>query len=168
MNAKPTFVFNDSLSHELEYVRDQMYKDSVFFCFGHKDLQQKQFEQVALNFIQGYNFKNVLKIELLGKGKNICFNETISKADVKGVLLGYLDDDDNFWMDYINFKTGIKEKHRASAMYASVSKYFLFKKTSVTNKPSLIDFRNKSFETSRTINTISKASDPFFKEAHAK
>lgn len=165
---KTTIVnFNDSLSYKLDYVRDQVYKKKIFYCFGYLELNRKKFQEVAAASIKGYNPSSVIKINLIGKGKNICSGDKIDLADIQAILVYYLDKENYLNLDYTDFTTGVKESHKVSGSYSSVSRYYIFEKSRINDKPFAVTLRDKDFKDDGTMRLISKNDDEVYKSQQA-
>jgi hypothetical protein len=163
---KTTIVnFNDSLSYELDYVRDQMYREKTFYCFGYLELNRKKFQEVAAASIKGYNPSSVIKINFIGKGKNMCRGDKIDLADIQAILVYYLDNDKYLNLDYTDFTTGVKESHKVSGSYSSVSRYYIFEKSKMKDKPFTVTLRYKYFKDDGTMRLISKSDDEVYTES---
>jgi hypothetical protein len=163
---KTTIVnLNDSLSYKLDYVRDQMYMEKTFYCFGYLELHRKKFQEVVAACIKGYNPSSVIKINLIGKGKNICSGDKIDPADIKAILVYYLDKDNYLNLDYTDFVKGVKESHKVSGSYSSVSRYYIFEKSRINDKPFAVTLRDKDFKDDGKMRLISKSDDEVYKES---
>jgi len=163
---KTTIVnFNDSLSYKLDYVRDQVYQEKAFYCFGYLELNRKKFQEAAVACTKGYSPSSVIKINLIGKGKNICSGDEIDCSDIQAVLVYYLDKDNYLNLYYTDFTTGVKESHKVSGSYSSVSRYYTFEKSRIKDKPFTVTLRDKDFKDDGTMRLISKSDDEIYKES---
>ena len=115
--------------------------------------------------IKGYNPSSVIKINLIGKGKNICSGDKIDLADIQAILVYYLDKENYLNLDYTDFTTGVKERHKVSGSYSSVSRYYTFEKSRINDKPFTVTLRDKDFKDDGTMRLISKNDDEVYKKS---
>ena len=119
------------------------YRDKPFFCYRHLELDNNAFAKAAAPFLQNHSPEKVLRIDLLCEGGDICAGETIAQDNVTSYIIYYIDSTNFAGMDYVVNDT-IKERYRVSNAYASVSIHYLFEKSKITDKPSVITFANKN------------------------
>ena len=116
-----TLVMNkDTL--ELDYVRDQMYKDSIPFCYGNLDLEKEDFERVTKDILKGYNPENVRAVHLFSEGRDICNSDTIDIDAARYLYILRTDDKNNGIIDFLDLETGQK-KITPRVWFLCVSKY---------------------------------------------
>jgi len=160
--------FSDSLSRELDYVRDQMYKEKTFYCFGYLELNRAAFLNTVKDYIKSYDPATVYSVDFIGKGKNICSGDSIDPSDIKALLVYHTDKDSYLTLDYVNLATGTKESNRISNVYASVSMYHIFEKSKIKDKPFLVTVKDKDIKDDGHIRFISKRDDRLYKQVHNK
>ncbi|HYD91859.1 MAG TPA: hypothetical protein VEA37_10280, partial [Flavobacterium sp.] len=111
-------INNDTI--ELDYVRDQVYKDSIPFCFGYIERGQEEFSELTQSFLEDYDPENVKAVSLFCEGRDICHGDSVSAGDARFIYIAHIDSGNYAAVDFINIKTGKKESHRVSELYATV------------------------------------------------
>ena len=159
-------TLSDSLTYEMDYVRDQMYNDELFFCFGLLEQDNKTFKKAADVILAGMNYKNVHTIDLLCDSADICHGQPAKYDNAKGLIIQYADDDNRAWIDHVNLITGEKKTYRDSGGFASIKMYLLMEKIGLSQDPSMIEISNKDIELKKLF-VISRADDDLYKEAIA-
>ncbi len=160
-----TLTVNDSLVYELEYVRDQDgYRDFPFHCYGHLELEEKDFSDVCREYIKDYAVDSVGHIYLIGDGRDICNGETVSSSDIKGVLLYYVAPDGYLTLDHINFETGEKTSRKVHNATSSVTTYCIFEQQKPQENALVIALYNKDFNPK--FKTIKRRNDLLYLEAN--
>lgn len=160
---------SDSLQYRLDYVRGQSgYRGEPAFCYGRLEMDSAAFSMVIRKIIGNYSPNRVIKIELLGEGKEICDGETITRDNFTSCLVYYIDRSNYACMDYIRLNDHYTEKHRISNSYASVSIFYLFHKSLISNNPSIVALLNKSAQAAAAkTKFIPRDRDTVLKEATA-
>jgi hypothetical protein len=161
-----TLTLSDNLIYELDYVRDQLYNEERFFCFGYLEQDYATFNKAADVILAGNNYKNVHTIDLLCDGADICHDKPANASNIKGLLVQYADEENRAWMDHINLITGEKKSYRDSGGYASIKMYLLMEKSGLGQHPSCIELRNKDRDM-RKLSIISRWDDKLYLEAIA-
>jgi len=159
-----TVNLSDSLTYTLDYVREQDYKDYPHFCFGYKELNHINFKTALHTVAKKYSIDTTYGFYILSEGSDICNNGILNLNQVKYLLVDYFDKDNNAWFDFVDLTTGKTESHQNSGL-ASVSIYFLMKRTGIVNLPSMTEFRNEDFDRAKG-KWLSRKYDPLFKLAN--
>lgn len=168
IERKYTHLVINSDTLELDYVRDQIYKDTVPFCYGNIDLEQKDFELATESFLKGYDPEKVRAVLLFCEGKDICNGDVVSLDDAHYLYILHVDGKNNGLIDYVNIATGQNETHYVSDFYASVTIHHLMNKSGIKKHPSAVALYNSSFNRERLlkVNWTSKGKDMLWHEAH--
>ena len=157
-------TLSDSITYELDYVRDQDYKDYPHFCFGFKELNDKDFRTALSTVTKKYDADNCSRFYMLAEGANICNKAILKKEQIKYLLVHYKDKDNYGWFDFVNLSNNKTESYRDSG-YASVSIYFLMKRTGITEFPSTTEFRNIAFDFTN-VKRLDRKDDPLYRLAN--
>jgi len=155
---------SDSTKYELDYVRDQNYKDYPTFCYGHLEISERNFTNALKSITDKHRSDNTYMFYTICQDSDICRGEVLEYKDIKALLVNYTDKDNNAYFDFIDLKTNKTETHRDSG-FASVYIYFLMKKSGVTHLPSIIEFRNKDFNL-KSVKPLDRRKDPLYKLAN--
>lgn len=158
---------NDSLSFELNYVRDQLYKEKMPFCYGRLELENDAFGKIISVIAPQYSSKKVVAVTLCGEGVNICNSEVYNLDDIKSYLVYYIDVGGNVFLDFYNKNTGVVETYPVSNVYATVKMYFLMERSGIVNYPSSIDIVNTSVK-GENFKFINKLNDTLYLKIHNK
>jgi len=166
--GKATIFIIEKDTLELEYVRDQVYNDTIPFCYGNLDMKKENFKKVTKQILKDYNIDNVRAVSFFCEGKDICNGDIVSIDDARYLYIAYIDNENYGIIDFVDLKTGKKQTHRVCDFYASVSIYNLMEKTNIKNYPSNVSIYNNGIDKERImkINFVSKRNDKMWQEAH--
>jgi len=159
-----TVTLTDSLKYELDYVRDQDYKDYPHFCYGHLELNKTDFTTALAAVTKKYNADSTHHFYMLAQGADLCNNAPLKADQIKYLQVHYIDKYNNGWLDFINLSNDKTTSYRDSG-YASVAIYLLMKKSGITNLPSTTEFRNKDFDRLK-IKRVKPKDDPLYRLAN--
>lgn len=159
-----TVNLTDSLSYELDYVRDQEYRDYPRFCYGHLELNANDFRTALAAVTRKYSADSTHRFYMFAEGADICNKDTLKAKQIKYLLINYIAKDKTTWFDFVNLTTGITTRHPDSGA-ASVYIYLLMKKTGITHLPSNTTFKNKDFDFSN-VRLLDRKDDPLYPEAN--
>lgn len=167
---KTSFIrINDSLNFKLDYVRHQLYKEKEPFCYGNMELNKERFSVLCNAVAPHYNSANVRILDLLCANKDLCEGEALEFQNIKGYLIYYINDEKRLSLDYVNLITSEKETYPVSDAYATVKRHFLFERSGIELKPSIVELKNMGFNFQPDdILMIKKSEDKLYKKINGK